>query len=209
MRGVGHQGRAQVVDQVLAHVQVDPEADDGKGQSIQVVIGSGQPQVPAQDLGQRLVIGTQVHLDMGLPGAGRLDHFAQMQPGAQARQLSLFEGFGEAAIDGQQRLVQVQRRVGKCGDVVAGIAGDLGEGGAVQPLLVAEIVGYGAHVGMGGLGNLARGRALVAFFGKQAQGTQQQAFTGLGTVAAPHAISRFAGEFGRCHRWDSTVKSNV
>ena len=118
------------------------------------------------------------------PDAGRFEHFPKMQASALLHQFALLHRGQKTGHKAVQRLAQAQIRLVKRCQVVLGAAHRLGEGRAVQPGLVAEVVADGGQIRTGSQRYLARRGLGKAFFGKQPQRSMQQQQPGFGTIGA-------------------------
>ena len=77
-------------------------------------------------------------------------HFAEMQTGAQLHQVALLERFEKARQETFQRLAQREMRLVVARNIVGRLAHRLDEHGAIQTLLVAEVIADGSDVDAGG-----------------------------------------------------------
>jgi len=126
-------------------------------------------------------------------GTTGFDQFAEVQAHDEAHLLAELERLQEVAEEAGERCFDVEPGRAEVGQAAAGgdavgrvldVTEGFAEDGLIEPGLVAEIVGNGAQIDPGGVGDDAGRGLLKAFFGEQAQGRVEEALAGQGAVGA-------------------------
>jgi hypothetical protein len=155
------QGRRGAADLFAADIGIDDQCPDRETEGLQAGVGCADAEFARQQ-------GQQARLPVFAAGAffiqhaGGLEGFTQAQAHAEQGGVALAERTQAGVEETFQRGRQGQPRFVERGQIVAGAAQGFVQGGAIQAGLVAEIVGDGGDVGLGGLGDFADRGGVVA-----------------------------------------------